>query len=57
VSNQELFDWLNEETSGLLLWVFLQECARDLAHSSIPELVDQMRDLNTRKAQLRAKAA
>lgn len=57
MSNQDLFDWLNEETSGLLLWVFLHESARDLAHASIPELVAQMRDLNSRKAQLRAKAA
>jgi len=56
MNNQEMFDWLNEETSGLLMWIFLMESAKELRSVSIEDLVTQMRDLNSRKAVLRERA-
>lgn len=40
VQNQELFDWVDKETSGLLMWICLVEGARELKAVAIEDLLN-----------------
>lgn len=53
MENQQLFDWLVKESSGLLLWLCLQESMRELKVAVIEDLIAQLRDLNRRKSYAR----
>jgi len=53
LESQSLYDWLNKETGGLLYWANLIEQIRELKDQCGEDLVNQMRDLNRKKAMLR----
>jgi uncharacterized protein YfaQ (DUF2300 family) len=44
---------LNKESSGLLLWVCLMESLRELKVVTVPDLLSQLKDLNSQKCQVR----
>ncbi|TNV80208.1 hypothetical protein FGO68_gene16490 [Halteria grandinella] len=52
-ANQALFDWANKESAGLLLWVCLTESLRELKVNTIPGLLQQLRELNSKKCSVR----
>jgi hypothetical protein len=51
--NQALFEWVNMETGGLLVWAFLTDNLRELKYVTMENSLVMMREISKKKGALR----